>query len=333
MKKILMLLVIAIVGVSCVSEDMDSTKLNLQHLDPFVEKMAPVQEGMKTVISVDGQVICETTIEIPYLVQKGKTATIEYQPLAKDGFENGGYATHQFMAMFEDTRNGDNDYNDFVCYITVKDEITGTWNPLTNKNDIVDRLTVYVQPLALGATRNFQFGIKFPNNEIWMATPNSVRADFFDSRTGFINVDSVGWPLPETYFRGGDINHIKRYKTQAFAVDSWNYYQQRVNPFIVLSSGDTIYLAIYSHTLEQNNYNNVVSQKGYPYGVALPKTPWALEKIPMADAYPNFTQWLLGNNEMLNINNFNAIKVILQSVEQGEVLGNPQDLNWGSSLK
>ena len=328
-----MLLVIAIVGVSCISEDMNSTKIDLQRLDPFVEKMAPIQEGMKTVISVDGKVICETTIEMPYLVLKGKTATIEYQPVTKDGFENGGYAIHQFMAMFEDTRNGDNDYNDFVCYITVKDDITGTWNAQTNRNDIVDRLTVYVQPLALGATKSFQFGIKFPNNEIWMTAPNSVRADFFDGRTGFINVDSIGWPLPNTYFLGGDINHIKRYKTQAFAVDSWNYYQQRVNPFIVVSSGDTIYLAIYNHTLEQTNYNNIVSQKGYPYGIALgEKTPWPLETIPMADAYPNFTSWLLGNSSTLSLN-FNATKVILQSVEESQVLGNPENLNWGSSLK
>lgn len=328
-----MLLVIAIIGVSCMSEDMDSTKLDLKHLDPFVEKMAPIKDGMKTVISVDGKIICETTIEMPYLVSKGKTATIEYQPVTKSGYENGGYATQQFMAMFEDTRNGDNDYNDFVCYITVTDDFTSTWNLQTNKNDIVDRLTVYVQPLALGATKSFKFGIKFANGEIWMATPTSVRTDFFDGRTGFINVESVGWPLPSTYFLGGDINHIKRYKTQAFAVDSWTSFNQRINPFIVLSSGDTIYLAIYNHSLEQSDYNNIVNQKGYPYGIALEKTPWTLETIKMADAYPNFTQWLLGNEATLNIYNFNASKVILQSVQQGEVLGNPQDLNWGSSLK
>lgn len=328
-----MLLVIAIIGVSCISEDMDSTKLDLKHLDPFVEKMAPIKDGMKTVISVDGKIICETTIEMPYLVSKGKTVTIEYQPVTKSGYENGGYATHQFMAMFEDTRNGDNDYNDFVCYITVIDGISGSWNSDLGRNVIRDSLTVYVQPLALGATKNFKFGIKFPNNEIWMAAPNSVRTDFFDGRTGFINVDSVGWPLPTTYFLGGDIDHIKRHLTQTFAVNSWDYYQQRINPFIVLNSGDTIYLAIYNHTLEQSNYNNIVSQKGYPYGIALPKTPWALETIKMADAYTNFTQWLLGNEETLNIYNFNTSKVILQSVEESQVLGDPQGLNWGSSLK
>ena len=91
-------------------------------------------------------------------------------------------------------------------------------------------------------------------------------------------------------------------------------------------------MAIYNHTLEQTNYNNIVSQKGYPYGIALAKTPWPLEKIPMADAYPDFTSWLLGNSSTLSFN-FNAAKVILQSVEDSQVLGNPQDLNWGSSLK
>ena len=332
MKKTLMLLVIAIIGVSCISEDMDSTKLDLKHLDPFVEKMAPVQDGMKTVISVDGKVICETTIEIPYLVPKGKTATIEYQPVTKDGYENGGYATYQFMAMFEDTRNGDNDYNDFVCYITTRDKFTVTEEHNPNKRTIYAQPSVYVQPLALGATKSFKFGIKFPNGEIWMATPNSVRTDFFDSRSGFINVDFVpSGTIPDSYFRGGGINgapnHIKKFTTQPYVVNSENWSIQKINPFIVLNSGDTIYLAIYSHNLEQYNYNDVVSLKGYPYGIALEKAPWSRETIPMASAYYNFNSWILGDDSQLNINYDNS-KVVNPSFVNSEVNHSPENLSW-----
>lgn len=326
MKKIFLLLTISILGVSCISDDFETKKLDFKQLDPFRSEMAKVKEGYKTIIKVDNQIICETTIEMPYLIEKGKTATIEYQTLTKDSYENGGYATHQFMAMFEDTRSGDNDYNDFVCYITVKDDITGEWNASLGRNIITEKLSVYLQPLALGAMKSFNFGIKFPNGEIWMATQNSVRADFFDSRTGFINVDYVDWPLPESYFMGNDINHIKKHTTQPYAVTAWTNYAQRINPFIVINPGDTLYLAIYDHNLEQINYNNVVSTKGYPYGIALPKTPWVRETVNISTAYRNFEAWIQGNSQNLNINDFDATKIVNPSVVQGQVLGNPQSL-------
>lgn len=326
MKKIFLLLAISILGISCISDDIETKKLDFKQLDPFKTEMAKIKEGYKTIIKVDNQIICETTIEMPYLIEKGKTATIEYQPLTKDGYENGGYAIHQFMAMFEDTRSGDNDYNDFVCYITAVDNITSYWNSTLNKNIITEKLSVYVQPLALGATKNFKFGIKFPNDEIWIATPNSVRVDFFDAKTGFINVNYVDWPLPESYLLTNNVNHVKKHTTQLYGVSSYDWYKQRINPFIVLNPGDTIYLAIYDHNLEQTNYNNVVNAKGYPYGIALPKTAWARETINIATAYKNFDSWIQGNSQILNTDNADKSKTVNKSVVESQILGSPQSL-------
>ena len=332
MKKIFLLLVTSILGVSCVSDDMIPEKLDFKQLDPFESKMATIKEDYKTIIKVDNQIICETSIAIPYLIEKGKTATVEYQLLTKDGYENGGYAIHQFMAMFEDTRNGDNDYNDFVSYITVVDKFTATEESNPYKRTIYAQPSVYVQPLALGATKNFKFGIKFPNGEIWMATPNSVRTDFFDSRSGFINVDFVpSGTIPDSYFRGGGINgatnHIKKFTTQPYVASSETWNKQRINPFIVVNPGDTIYLAIYSHNLEQYNYNDVVSLKGYPYGIALEKAPWSRETIPMASAYYNFNSWILGQDSQLNIS-YDNLKVVNPSFVNSEVNHSPENLSW-----
>jgi len=330
MKKIFLLLLTSILGVSCVSDDMIPEKLDFKQLDPFESKMATIKEDYKTIIKVDNQIICETSIAIPYLIEKGKTATVEYQLLTKDGYENGGYAIHQFMAMFEDTRNGDNDYNDFVSYITVVDKFYEVEEHFTSapwyKRTIYAQPSVYIQPLALGASKDFEFGIKFPNGEIWMATPNSVRADLFDSKVGYINVDYVDWPIPESYLLTGNLEHLKKHTTQPYVVNSDSPFLQRINPFIVINPGDTLYLAIYDHNLEQNNYNNVVNAKGYPYGIALPKTPWTREKINISTAYRNFESWIQGTSQTLNINDFDATKLVNSSVVQSQVLGSPQSL-------
>lgn len=330
MKKIFLLLLTSILGVSCVSDDMIPEKLDFKQLDPFESKMATIKEDYKTIIKVDNQIICETSIAIPYLIEKGKTTTVEYQLLTKDGYENGGYAIHQFMAMFEDTRNGDNDYNDFVSYITVVDKFYAVEEHFTSapwyKRTIYAQPSVYIQPLALGASKDFEFGIKFPNGEIWMATPNSVRADLFDSKVGYINVDYVDWPIPESYLLTGNLEHLKKHTTQPYVVNSDSPFLQRINPFIVINPGDTLYLAIYDHNLEQNNYNNVVNAKGYPYGIALPKTPWTREKINISTAYRNFESWIQGTSQTLNINDFDATKLVNSSVVQSQVLGSPQSL-------
>ena len=326
MKKLLTLFIVAIIATSCISDDITIKKADLKKIDLFESRIAPIKDGFKTLIKVGNDTICETTIEMPYLVEKDKTETISYIPITKTGYQNSGYATHQFMAMFEDTRNGDNDYNDFVCYITVVDAIYGEWNSTLGRNILKDKLSVYVQPLALGAMKNFKFGIKFPNNEIWIATPNSVRADFFDSRQGFINVEYENWPISETYFRGGNINHIKKHITQEFEINTWSNFQQRINPFIVIGEGDTIYLAIYDHSLEQNNYNNVINSKGLPYGIALPKTAWLREKNNISQGYLNFNSWIFGGDNTLNLYNIDASKLVNKSIVEDQILGNPQSL-------
>ncbi len=326
MKKLLLLLILTIVTYSCVSDDFASRKTDIKKIDPFITKISPIKEGFKTIIKVGEEIICETNIEMPYLLEKGKIETIEYTPITKTGYQNSGYAIHQFMAMFEDTRNGDNDYNDFVCYITVMDNMHWEWSNELGRNIIKDELSVYVQPLALGGMKSFKFGIKFPNNETWIATPNSVREDFFDARQGYINVEFENWPIPDKYFRGGNVNHIKMHTTQPYEVSSGNYFQQKINPFIVLEEGDTIYLAIYNHLLEENNYNDIINSKGFPYGIALPKTAWPIEKINISTGYLNFNAWIFGQENTLNLSNRDASKLVNESIIQSEILGQPQSL-------
>src|SRR5690554_2994172 len=191
MKKIFLLIAVAVFGVSCINEDFESMKLDLDNLSPFTEELAPIQEGKTTIIKANGVVICETNIEMSYSFPKGALKTTDYIANKKDVIY-GGWDVNTFTAAFEDTRNGDNDYNDFVCYITREKKKSG---------DSV-QLTIYIQPIAYGAGTNLQFGIRLPNGVDTIISTN-IRNDFFLGTTGFVNTVNPD----TTLYLTGDANH------------------------------------------------------------------------------------------------------------------------------
>lgn len=314
---------------SCINEDFENMKLDLDNLDPFVEMTAPTKEGYITIIKSDTFIICQTDTPIKYLFPKGKEPKISYVEKSKD-YQNGGIdiSTFHFVASFEDTKNGDNDYNDFIAFITVNTKQTGQYNNYQN-------LEIYVQPLACGAANstNLKFGIKFNNGKIWMAS-NNVRQDFFNGTPGFINVynDEVApWNNTNVIYPTNDTDHIKRCIYGPFAEGNNgnlnpNY---RINPFVI-NGNDTIFLAIFNHNLETENYNNVVNTKGYPLGVATADLyHWPLEKIHIKDCYPNFNNWINGSDQILDIGNYNSSKTFYTPYKI--IRYNPEGLNWTNS--
>lgn len=320
MKKILLLLALAIIGVSCISEDSESAKLNIKNIDPFLEKTAPVKEGYTTIIKADTMVICKTNVPLTYLFPKGAKETIEYVPSTK-GYVNGGYDISQFTVCFEDTKDGDNDYNDFVCFITrVKTADWSNWLAPTTTLD------VYVQPIAYGAGTNLKFGIRFPDGHIWMATDNIVR-DFFKGKVGYINTEQVTYNDPdENVYHTGDKQHIMKYTYGPLTGAGGTL--QRINPFIINENNDTLYAAIYDHSLEQNNYYNFISEKGYPLGIAITNSFfYPIEKVNIKDCYPSFTNWILGNRTTLNTSEYNY-PLVFNRIQDIYFYNPESNLNW-----
>jgi len=319
MRKILIILSTIIFSVSCIS-NFDFTPFDISNLDPYIEKTAPIKQDSITIIMADSIEICRTTVPLNYLFPKDATETIKYIPNDAKNYMNGGYDTYHFTACFEDTKMGDNDYNDFVCFITtIKTQDWSDWqNPTLT-------MTVYVQPLALGATKQLQFGIDFPNGNLWLAT-NDVRRDFFDSTIGFINTSPVTWSTPiSSLFLTKDINHIMRHSiTLPIGISS----SQRINPFII-SGNDTIYLALEKHNDESFDYSYMVGHSGYPYGIAIDGSfHYPYEKINIATCYPKFTNWLEGKNNNISKNNYVSSNVY--SRIEDLILYNPNQLNWGN---
>lgn len=320
MKKILLLLTILIVGVSCISEDMESTKIDLENLNPFIEKTAPVAENKTTRIYADDKLICETNIPIEYLLPKGAVERIEYVDSKKDVIY-GGYDTYQFTACFEDTRNGDNDYNDFVCFITRNKTEIGSWPNWSVKLDI------YIQPVAYGAGTVLQFGLTLPNGQDTILSTN-IQRDLFPGTVGFVNTVDPD----ETTYQTGDVNHIIKL---TYIQPGRSYETYRIHPFIINASGEKLYVALNDKKIPAA-YTSIVSSTGYPLGIATSGAfIYPIEKVNISVCYPGYNNWVLGNSSKIgDITKVNAdknkvFKKVNWDISSGGIINfNPQILIW-----
>ncbi len=306
MKKILLILAITFIGASCVNEDSANLKLNLENLSPFTEEMAPIKEGYTTQIFANDMLICETNIEMGYSFPKGATKKIDYVQNKKDVIY-GGWDENTFTAAFEDTRNGDNDYNDFVCYISrVK----------TNSGNNV-KLDIYIQPVAYGAGTDLQFGITLPDGSDTIISTN-VRNDFFPVTNGYVNTVPT-----ESLYATDDINHIKKI-TYTQPGDKNDFI--RIHPFIINEAGDKLYVALSANHISAS-YLSIASLTGYPLGIAIAGAfDYPIEKHNIATIYPHFNNWIAGISSTIgNLNNSNGQRANVMDISD-IIIQNPKNL-------
>lgn len=315
MKKILLLITLAFFGVSCINEDFESMKLDLDNLSPFTEELAPIQEGKTTLIYADNKLICETKVPTNYYMPKGAIRTIDYKINKKDAIFS-GWDTYQFTAAFEDTRNGDNDYNDFVCFITRNKIEIGSWPNYSVK------ITMYIQPIAFGAGTVLQFGMTLPDGRDTIFT-NNIQRDLFPGTTGFVNTTDV----TDVYFTA-DTNHIIKFTYIQPGRVSASY---PFHPFIINQSGEKLYVALNGKKNDIKDYLSIASVTGYPLGIATSGAFfYPLEKVNIATCYPGFNSWVTGNKSELGSYSNNKADSVFNRVNWGLPSGiikfNPQSL-------
>ncbi len=291
MKKLLLLAVITVFGVSCISKDFENMKLDLEHLDPFTEKTAPIKEGYVTIIKADGEAICKSNIEYNYLFPKGSIETIEYIPLQKN-VVFGTWTKNQYTACFEDTRNGDNDYNDFVCYITME---TGDYDDdkKGRKDDDLIYTNVYIQPIAYGAGTVLRFGIRLPNGQDTIIS-NNILQDFFPGIPPKSYVNTV---KANSIYQTNNINSVKKF---TYIQTENSNLAKKFHPFIINEQGEKLFLALNFTNNGNNNYLEVVGVTGYPLGIATKgKFDYPAEKINISSCYSGFNPWVMGNSSQI----------------------------------
>lgn len=317
MKKLLLLLAITSIATSCINEDFESLKLDLDNLSPYTEKITQIKEGQMTRIYADDKLICETSVPTSYYLPKGAIERIEYVPNKKD-VTFSGWDTYQFTAAFEDTRSGDNDYNDFVCFITRDKVEIGAWPNWSAQ------ITMYIQPIAYGAGTVLQFGMTLPDGRDTIFTDN-IQRDLFPGTVGYVNTTDV----TNVYFTG-DTNHIIKFTYTQPGRSSASY---PFHPFIINQSGERLYVALNGKKNVVRNYLSLAGVAGYPLGIATSGAFfYPLEKINISTCYSGFNNWVVGNSSELgdfsNNRRDSVFNRVNWSLPSGIIQFNPQTLNW-----
>lgn len=192
MKKFL-LIMLAVLAASCIDKpegepSKPPVDVDLDHFQTAEAFEVPVKAGHITVVKADGVTVAEAdspmTIWVPRMhgTRAEEGVTVEFVPSAEyPSFE--GNKSQMFQVIcFEDSFEGDYDYNDLVIHVLYQ-----------------QRGNIFgfgVQPIALGSTKSIRLGCVVYKGATkvfdGMITPEGVdcREQYFKSVEGFINVNN-----------------------------------------------------------------------------------------------------------------------------------------------
>lgn len=285
MKQKFLLLAAVFVFASCVKDVSVYQPIDISRFDFFEEVEIPTPaSGMLSVVTSkdSGDTLMITRVAAP--LEKGIFEDIEisYAPdvqsraiattLLPEGVMTVWNST--YMVMFEDTENGDNDYND--CMFWIETEKEGSENIGLK----LEKVTVY--PIALGSSDAtvIDFGMVLPDeSEIKVS---NVRNTLFDGRKGFINTTGL--------------SNVKINKTSAKELLEKGVSGNTVNGvrFFIEVNGKRIYAA-YGGTNGNGEVN--VGKNGMPCGIVLSqRKEYPQEKVNINTVYPLFDKWLRGES-------------------------------------
>lgn len=288
-QQILLLMgVLALVTTSCIKDVSVYQPIDISRFDFFeeVEIPAPASGMLSVVTSKDsGDTLMISRVAAP--LEKGIFEDIEisYVPAVQTRAASENLLPEDvmtvwnkhYMVMFEDTENGDNDYNDCVFWIETEKEGSG------NKGYILKKVTVY--PIALGSSDGtiIDFGMVLPNGSEQKVS--NVRKELFKSQKGFINTESSDAETDEFEARA-----LLEEKVSGETINGVR--------FFIEVNGKRIYAA-YGGTNGNGEVN--VGKNGMPCGIVLSqRKEYPQEKVKINMVYPLFEDWLRGE---LNGNN------------------------------
>jgi hypothetical protein len=273
--------------------------------------VVPVKTGLVTVVTRGADTLCITdrpnqTIQIPK-TDAGIVATksddddddddkieVNYIPSSEiNGYQKNLFKCEQdYLLFFEDTKEGDYDYNDLVLYARLyhyDDYYTGA------------KTYLFIKPIAYGATKKIAFGIEGDKNSAMLIT-DDVQKDLFLGKAPFTNTKgSFTEVIPTDYqssFYGeattlyngkvkATIHKDKRYNEGGwFEILISNYgYEYCVDGyanFYILVDGNKFYVASAS-----------TAAGAYPYGIAIPNGRyWLKETVSVDKGYNKFNSWV-----------------------------------------
>ena len=282
--------------------------------------IVPIKDGNNTIVIYDGDTIYSGNVSVSIEVPKSnsintRTANNKLEWYFIPNNTNTGTWHYQInrngILMFEDTPNGDNDYNDFICYFKEQfqvnvDGFTGLIR--TDKNTGLEFSNLEIYPKAMGNSIKIGFGIEIvrvDNQELIddILIYEDVRTEAFDGFSGYINTSKEREIFPlynrnTSYFKGKNKRYFpEKLDKNGFAI---NYY--------ILVNNDKYYTA--------NSTKQQITKNRTPYGLYIPNVKlfdYPIEKTSVFEAYPNFKKWVYGGGvEPFNIKQNDLIFKMLE---------------------
>lgn len=288
MKKQILLLSIfvAFAFVGCLDNPADLAArraLRIDAIETLADYEVPVQPNRTTIVMLDADTLAVTQqqmrISVPRrAVENGELQVSYSQDPIYDNFASSRY--WQYLA-FEDTRNGDYDYNDLVIHCRIITKYN--W-----RNDSY-RHFVDVQPVALGSSLPLRLGILYRGGSgdehlSEKILCENVRRELFLGNPIFpINTD----PTKE-------IKQVSDQLTTLFEIE--NFEKEFKLVWFIENGTDRLYAATTNFGADKTY--DMISPQGLPYGISFTaKWNYPIEKCHIRNGYPGFDEWIHWGDE------------------------------------
>ena len=266
--------IIGLLLISCIEIGSLQKKIDLSNIDlTKTLNIKPPKDGVAIVTS-DLDTIAITAVTQTVVVNKFAPVKIEYRSVEEfPDYKNGGISRYNQTLAFEDTKKGDQDYNDLIVYVNQENG----WNRKGYK------IKLKITPIALGSTIPIAFGFDdYDGDEYTIA--DDCRKELFKSDKGFINT-----------VKNGDIKSYKTIHTKTYQMKSTDWKYTKLN-FWIKASGNKLYIATASHSEEEIDYNSMVGTHNKPYGLSIPDFfEYPAETKSIYNTYPDFDKWIKGD--------------------------------------
>lgn len=310
---------IALMCVACVKDPGQTPgakePVNVAAIESLSDYAVPVQSNMATVVTYGTDTLAitryATTISVPRAAKEAGEIKVSYSD--KDIYENFSSSSYWQYLSFEDTRNGDYDYNDLVIHGRIQN--IGKWLGNDSQGNAMweYKHVVAIQPVALGSDPSTKIKVGI----LYKADPNSselsekiltedVRATLFNGNPLFpINTD----PAKERKKVTSKLSTVFEFTDRNIKFP--------VVWFIETPSAGRLYAA--TTNFDANKSYDMISPDGYPYGISLTeKWNYPVERCHIWDAYPGFYEWIKTGNEKQLLMNQNKKNVFPAAIPKSE---------------
>lgn len=301
----------AVACASCVKQETtidEGKKSRATQLQTTEEYEVPVRDGYVTQVSMNGTLLAEAVSPVTILIPRqsgtkaGESVSLSYVPTSEypNDIEMKNSTKLFQVICFEDSKDADFDYNDFVFH--VKYQTLG------------DKFGFIIQPIALGSTKSIKLGciVYKGNTQLFKGLitdmnsttgeNNDCRAQYFKDQEGMIN----------TF--GREVNqqaNLHMYMGSSRRVWEINKVADigapRVEWYIVVDGNTELY------ALSTTYLDKSFDKNGQPYGIVITETGgtytdshgavcgkdwfnYPQESTHIKNVYPEIWQWLTGNS-------------------------------------